>query len=146
MGENPFLSEANAGHATEAMQNADFPVVQDIFLTETVTLAHVLMPAATFAEKDGAFTNTEGRVQRVREALEPVGGSKPDWRTTCQIAKRLKGERFDFSSLMEVMEEVSPLIGWNVVGCNGLAHQKNIPAHRFCTQSDSTPARANLCP
>ncbi len=68
------------------------------------------MPAATFAEKDGAFTNTEGRVHRVREALEPVGGSKPDWRTTCQIAKRLKGERFDFSSLMEVMEEVSSLV------------------------------------
>jgi len=110
VGENPFLTEANASHATEAMEKANFLVVQDIFLTETAELADVVLPAASFAEKDGTFTNTERRVQRVRKSIEPVGGAKPDWWITCQIAKRLNGKGFDFSSPMEVMEEISSLV------------------------------------
>lgn len=110
VGENPVLSEANASHATEAMEKMDFLVVQDIFLSETARLAHVVLPAASFAEKDGTFTNTERRVQRVRKAIEPVGGAKPDLWITSQIAKRMNGKGFDFSSAMDVMEEISSLV------------------------------------
>jgi len=110
VGENPFLSEANSSHTIEAMEKTDFLVVQDIFLSETAELAHVVLPAASFAEKDGTFTNTERRVQRVRKVIEPVGGAKPDWWIACEIAKRLNGKGFDFSSPNEVMEEISSLV------------------------------------
>jgi formate dehydrogenase major subunit len=110
VGENPVLSEANASHATEAMKKAEFLVVQDIFLTQTAMLADVILPATTFAEKDGTFTNTERRVQRVRKAIDPVGGSKPDWWITCQLAKRLGDKGFDFSSPAQIMEEISSLV------------------------------------
>ena len=110
VGENPFLTEANASHAREAMERAEFLVVQDIFLTETAELADVILPAASFAEKDGTFTNTERRVQRVRKAIEPRGDSKPDWWIACEIAKRMDGKGFDFSSPKEVMEEISSLV------------------------------------
>lgn len=110
VGENPVLSEANASHATEAMEKADFLVVQDIFLTETAQLADVVLPAATFAEKEGTFTNTERRVQRVREVIKPVGDAKPDWWITCQIAKRLGGNGFDYSNPEQVMEDISSLV------------------------------------
>jgi len=110
VGENPVLSEANASHATEAMEKAEFLVVQDIFLTETAQLADVVLPAATFAEKEGTFTNTERRVQRVREVIKPVGDAKPDWWITCQIAKRLGGNGFDYSNPEQVMEDISSLV------------------------------------
>jgi formate dehydrogenase major subunit len=110
VGENPFLSEANSSHATEALQRAEFLVVQDIFLTETAELADVILPAASFAEKDGTFTNTERRVQRVRKAIEPRGDSKPDWWIACEIAKRLDGKGFDFPGPKEIMEEISSLV------------------------------------
>lgn len=110
VGENPVLSEANASHATEAMRKVDFLVVQDIFLTETAKLADVILPAVTFAEKDGTFTNTERRIQRVRKAIDSVGDAKPDWWITCQLAKRLGGKGFDFSSPEEIMKEISSLV------------------------------------
>ncbi len=107
VGENPVLSEADANHAVAALKKIDFLVVQDIFLTETAELADVVLPAATFAEKDGTFANTERRVQRVRQALAPVGESKPDWWITCQMAKRLGAIGFDFESSEEIMEEIT---------------------------------------
>lgn len=107
MGENPVLSEANANHAVEAMKKLDFMVVQDIFLTETAELADVVLPAASFAEKDGTFANTERRVQRIRQAIAPVGESKPDWQITCQIAQKMGATGFDFSSPDEVMSEIA---------------------------------------
>lgn len=107
VGENPILSEANASHTEAAIAKLEFLVVQDIFLTETARLADVVLPAATFAEKDGTFTNTERRVQRVRKAIEPVGDARPDWWITCQIAQRLGGKGFDFSHPREVMEEIA---------------------------------------
>ncbi len=110
VGENPVLSEANARHAIEAMKKADFLVVQDIFLTETAELAHVVLPAASFAEKEGTFTNTERRVQRVRKAIEPVGDAKPDWWIICEIAKRMKGQGFDYSDPEKVMGEIATLV------------------------------------
>jgi len=84
-------------------------VVQDIFLTETALLADVVLPASTFAEKDGTFTNTERRVQRIRRAMKSVGDSKPDWWITCEIAKRLGGSVFDYDNSGEIMEEIAAL-------------------------------------
>lgn len=109
VGENPVLSEANANHTVEALKKIDFLVVQDIFLTETAELADVVLPASTFAEKDGTFANTERRIQRVRQAIAPVGDSKPDWQITCEIAKKMGASGFDFSSPEEIMKEISSL-------------------------------------
>jgi formate dehydrogenase alpha subunit len=109
IGENPILSEPDARHAKDALEELEFLVVQDIFLTETARLADVVLPATTFAEKDGTFTNTERRVQRIHKAIEPVGASRPDWWITCEIARRLGGKGFDFGHPAEIMEEIAAL-------------------------------------
>ena len=109
MGENPVLSDPEANHVKEALRRLEFLVVQDIFLTETARLAHVVLPGVTFAEKDGTFTNTERRVQRVRKAIEPVGNSKPDWWITCQIAQRMGSKGFDFAHPSQIMDEIASL-------------------------------------
>jgi formate dehydrogenase alpha subunit len=109
VGENPALSEPCLRHAIGALEEAEFLVVQDLFLTETAQAAHVVLPAATFAEKDGTFTNTERRVQRVRKAIEPVGDSRPDWWITCQIAKRMGAQGFDFEHPSQIMDEIAQL-------------------------------------
>ena len=109
VGENPILSDPEATHIDEALKKLEFLVVQDVFLSETAQLAHVVLPAATFAEKDGTFTNTERRVQRVRKAIEPVGNSQPDWWITCQIAQRMGGKGFDFDHPSQIMEEIARL-------------------------------------
>ena len=89
MGENPALSDANSAHIIKALDALEFLVVQDIFLTETAQYADVVLPAAAFAEKDGTFTNTERRVQRVRKAVEAPGGALDDWRILCELARRV---------------------------------------------------------
>ena len=109
VGENPMLSDPDLRHAEQALRRLDFLVVQDIFLTETARLAHVILPAASFAEKDGTFTNTERRVQRVRQAIAPVGSARPDWRIICELAKRMGAGGFEFGHPLEVMEEISRL-------------------------------------
>jgi formate dehydrogenase major subunit len=109
MGENPALSEANASHVYEALAKLEFFVAQDIFLTESARFAHVVLPAASFAEKDGTFTNTERRVQRVRKAVDPVGQSKPDWGILCELALAMGSKGFDFKSPAHIMEEIAHL-------------------------------------
>lgn len=109
VGENPALSDPDIQHVREALARLDFFVVQDIFLSETAKLAHVVLPAASFAEKDGTFTNTERRVQRVRKVIEPIGDSKPDWWIVCQIAKKLEAKGFDYSQPSDIMEEIRNL-------------------------------------
>jgi formate dehydrogenase alpha subunit len=115
VGENPFLDEANLDHARHAMHNLDFLVVQDIFLQETAEAAHVVLPATSFAEKEGTFTNSERRVQRVRAALAPIGQTRPDWDITCDIARRvcrrvgLDERQFQYSSPREIMDEMAGL-------------------------------------
>ena len=106
MGENPLLSEANASHARHAFETASFLICQDIFLSETAQVADLVLPAASFAEKDGSFTNTERRVQRVRQAVPPVGDAKPDWWIVSEIAKRMGGSGFDFTSSEQVFQEI----------------------------------------
>jgi len=109
VGENPVLSDADANHVKEAIERLPFLVVQDIFMTETARMADVVLPGATFAEKDGTFTNTERRVQRVRKVIEPVGDSRPDWWIVCELAKRMGGKGFDFAGPREIMEEIASL-------------------------------------
>ena len=89
MGENPMLSDPDTTHVEEVLKALDLLVVQDIFLTETASLAEVVLPAASFAEKDGTFTNTERRVQRVRKAIEPPVGARLDWEIVCDLAHRM---------------------------------------------------------
>lgn len=108
MGENPVLSDPDADHVIHALDKLDFLVVQDIFLTETARLADVVLPAASFAEKDGTFTNTERRVQRVRKAIEPVGNAKPDWQIICAVARAM-GYPMDYESPAQIMEEIARL-------------------------------------
>ncbi len=90
MGENPMLSDPNIRHVEKALRALDFLVVQDIFLSETAQLAHVVLPAAASLEKDGTFTNTERRVQLIRPVLDPPGAAKPDWQIICAIGERLQ--------------------------------------------------------
>lgn len=107
MGENPVLSDPDSAHVEAALKRLDFLVVQDVFLSETAQLADVVLPATTFAEKDGTFTNTERRVQRVRKALDPVAGSRPDWQIVCQLASRMGAPGFEFASPEEIMAEIA---------------------------------------
>jgi formate dehydrogenase alpha subunit len=108
MGENPMVSDPDLNHVEEALKNTEFLVVQDIFLTETAALADVVLPAASFAEKDGTFSNTERRVQLVRKAIEPVGKSKGDWVILMDILNRLGVEK-NYSHPSEIMAEISSL-------------------------------------
>jgi formate dehydrogenase major subunit len=107
IGENPYLSEANANHAIESMNRLDFLVVQDIFLTETAELADVVLPAASFAEKNGTFSNTERRVQRVRKAIDSPGEALPDWQITAAIARKMGADGFDFEDESQIMQEIA---------------------------------------
>ena len=115
-GENPLLSEPDLHHAEEAFKKLDFLVVQDIFLHETAEIADVVLPAASFAEKDGTFTNSERRVQRVRKAIEPVGQSRADWDIICDLGRRMSGnlgldveDEFSFSHPSEIWSEMAAL-------------------------------------
>ncbi|MBS3908842.1 MAG: formate dehydrogenase subunit alpha [Actinobacteria bacterium] len=108
MGENPALSDPDSTHVKEALEKLDFLVVQDIFLTETAELADVVLPSACFAEKDGTFTNSERRVQRVRKATEPPGEAKPDWRIIAEIGLALRYP-MHYESAEEIYEEMRKL-------------------------------------
>ena len=113
MGENPMLSDPDINHVREALENVEFLVVQDIFLNETCELADVVLPATSFAEKDGTFTNTERRVQRVCKAVEPPGEAREDWRIICDIAARLgyTMEYADASAVQDEIAAVTPIYG-----------------------------------
>jgi formate dehydrogenase major subunit len=107
-GENPVVSDPDSHHLTEALKALDFLVVQDIFLTETAALADVVLPGASFAEKDGTFTNTERRVQRVRQAIAPLAGSRPDWQVLADLARRM-GLPMSYETPEAIFEEVGSL-------------------------------------
>jgi len=109
MGENPMVADPDINHARHCLEQIEFLVVQDIFLSETAQLAHVVLPGASFAERNGTFTGTDRRIQRVRKAVEPVGESKPDWEIICLLAQRMKASGFDFASPKEIMDEIASL-------------------------------------
>ncbi len=105
MGENPAMSDPDINHTIKALEKLDFLVVQDIFMTETAELADVVLPASCFAEKDGTFTNTERRLQRVRKALNPPGKAKEDSWIIIELSKRM-GYDMEYSLMPEVLQEI----------------------------------------
>ncbi|WP_076610198.1 formate dehydrogenase subunit alpha [Natronorubrum thiooxidans] len=109
MGENPALSEPDIGHAKDALEALEFLVVQDLFLTETAEHADVVLPAASFAEKSGTFTNTERRVQLVGQAVSPPDAARQDWSILQSLANRL-GYEWSYESPAEIMDEISDLV------------------------------------
>ncbi len=122
MGENPMISDPNLNHVEEALRALDFLVVQDVFLTETARLADVVLPAASFAETDGTFTNTERRVLLVNRAIDPPGEARPDWEILCDLSTRM-GYPMSYPNAAAIMDEiasVSPIYG-------GIHHQRLEP-------------------
>jgi formate dehydrogenase major subunit len=125
MGENPMLSDPDINHVRKALEACDFLVVQDIFMTETATLADVVLPAASFAEKDGLYTNTERRAQRLNKALDAPGEAKEDWVILQEIANAM-GSDWNYQSACEIQEEIRQLtpsyggISWERVADKGL--------------------------
>lgn len=119
MGENPFLSDPNINRVKKDLEALDFLVVQDIFLSETAQFADVVLPAASFAEKDGTFTNTERRVQLLREIKPPPGTAKPDWEIVSEVSSRM-GYPMHYESTSQIMDEmasVMPIYG-------GISHKR----------------------
>ena len=117
MGENPMMSEPNLNHTRRQMQGLEFLVAQDLFINESGAFADVFLPAASFAEKDGTFTNTDRRVQRVRRGLHPKGDARPDWNIVCDLGKRIEArlavERspgWEYDHPSQVLEEISRLV------------------------------------
>ena len=109
MGENPMISDPDISHVREGLENLEFLAVQDIFLSETAQLADVVLPAASYAEKEGTFTSTERLVQMVRKATEPPGESKADWEIICDLAKAMGSKEFEYKSPAEIMDEIASL-------------------------------------
>ncbi|MEJ2487783.1 MAG: molybdopterin-dependent oxidoreductase [Anaerolineales bacterium] len=127
MGENPMMSEPDLRHARHVMEELDFVVVQDIFLNETGEYADILLPAASFAEKEGTFTNSDRRVQLIREAVESPGEAIPDWRILQNLALltetklgKTSSAGFDFNSPAEIWDEMAHL----TPPFQGITHQR----------------------
>ena len=108
-GENPMMTDPDLRKVRQSLESLEFLVVQDIFLTETAALADVVLPASSFAEKDGTFTNTERRIQRVRKAIEPIGQSKPDWVIFSELMARL-GYSQSYRTPADIMAEIASLV------------------------------------
>jgi len=127
VGENPLLSEPDLHHAEKAFGQLDFLIVQDLFMHETAERAHVFLPAAAFAEKEGTFTNSERRVQRVRAAMAPPGDARPDWWITAELAKRVARRvgldvsgQFDWPDAAQIFREMAGLTPFLA----GLSHER----------------------
>jgi len=117
MGENPMMSEPNLNHTRHMVEQLEFLSVQDLFINETGAYADVFLPAASWAEKEGTFTNTDRRVQRVRKALEPRGEARADWQIICDFARRIEKKLgrsqsafWDYPSPGEVLEEMGRVV------------------------------------
>ncbi len=116
MGENPMMSEPNLNETRKHIQNLEFLVAQDLFINESGAFADVFLPATPFAEKDGTFTNTDRRVQRVRQAQPPRGDSRPDWQILCDLARRIERRleidtvKWDYSGPEQVFAEMASVV------------------------------------
>ncbi len=108
VGENPIISDPDSNHVKKALEKLEFLVVQEIFLSPTTEFADVVLPGASFAEKDGTFTNTERRIMRIRKAIEPVGDSRADWQIIQDVSNHF-GYSMNYSSSEEIMQEISEL-------------------------------------
>lgn len=105
-GEDPIVTDPDTGHVRQALESLDFLVVQELFMTETAAYADVVLPGISYAEKDGTFTNTERRVQRVRKAVEPRGQAREDYEIFCKVMTRM-GYPCAYESAKEIMKEIS---------------------------------------
>ena len=119
MGENPMLSDPDTNHVREQLGKLDFLVVSELFMSETAQLADVVLPAASFAEKDGTFTATDRRIQMIRKAVDPIGGSHTDWVIISDISRRL-GFQMNYESPSDIMDEIASLGG--IYG--GISHER----------------------
>ncbi len=112
-----MMSEPDLNHTRHMMEQLDFLVAQDLFLNESSSFADVFLPATSWAEKDGSFTNTDRRVQLVRQAIQPLGQARPDWQIICDLAKRLEkkldlksSSYWDYSHPSQVIEEMARVV------------------------------------
>ncbi|MGL9974295.1 formate dehydrogenase subunit alpha [Enterococcus sp. DIV0682] len=105
-GEDPIVTDPDTGQVRQALESLDFLVVQELFMTETAAYADVVLPGISYAEKDGTFTNTERRVQRVRKAVEPRGQAREDYEIFCEVMTRM-GYPCAYESAKEIMKEIS---------------------------------------
>lgn len=116
MGENPMMSEPNLNHTRHQLEQLEFMAVQDLFINESGAFADVFLPATSWAEKDGTFTNTDRRVQRVRQAIAARGEARADWRIICDLARRIEarlgrpGIGWDYDSPSQVLEEMGRVV------------------------------------
>lgn len=106
IGENPMVSDPDLNHVRKSLDSLEFLVVQDIFMTETAQMANVVLPSTAFAEKDGTFTNTERKIQRLRKALDPPGAAREDSDIICDLSSRM-GYLMSYESSLAVMEEIA---------------------------------------
>jgi formate dehydrogenase alpha subunit len=107
-GEDPFINLPNLERLKNGLHQLEFLVVQDLFMTHIGSYAQVILPGASFAEKDGTFTNMERRVQRVRKAISPIGDAQPDWKILCDLSTKM-GYPMRYQSPAEIMEEIASL-------------------------------------
>ena len=134
MGENPFLSDPNINKVRKALSALEFLVVQDIFITETAEFADVILPATSYLEKDGTYTNTDRRVQLGHKVLEPPGQARTDWEITQAIANRM-GLGWTYESPREVFEEMVDLmpsytnLSYDNLGSSGKLYPNSDPEH-----------------
>jgi formate dehydrogenase major subunit len=134
LGENPFLSDPNINKVRKALSTLDFLVVQDIFLTETAEFADVILPASSYLEKDGTYTNTDRRVQLGRKVLDPPGQARVDWEVVQDIANRI-GLGWDYGSPREVFEEIVAVmpnyanLSYDNLGLSGKLYPNPDPEH-----------------
>jgi len=134
MGENPFMSDPNINKVRKALSALEFLVVQDIFLTETAEFADVILPASTYLEKDGTYTNTDRRVQLGRKVLDPPGQARVDWEIVQQVARRL-GLDWDYSSARQVFDELVSImpsyanLSYDNLGLTGKLYPNSDPEH-----------------
>jgi len=134
MGENPFLSDPNINKVRKALSALEFLVVQDIFLTETAEFADVILPATSYLEKDGTYTNTDRRVQLGRKVLDPPGQARLDWEVIQDIAVRI-GLGWNYASPREVFEEIVAVmpnyanLSYDNLGSTGKLYPNPDPEH-----------------
>jgi predicted molibdopterin-dependent oxidoreductase YjgC len=139
VGENPVSSFPDPASVRSALTSLDFLLVQDIFLTETARLATVVLPASSFAEKEGTFTNFEGRAQAVRKAIEPPGDSRPDWQIIMDLAAAM-GSPFPYASLQEVAGEIEELVPFY----DGLGQERETARGAAISRDDAPWSRRRL--
>ena len=124
MGEDFVQTEPNTQHVIESLKALDLLVVQEIFMTDTARMAHVVLPASSFLEKSGTFTNGERRIQRVKKVVEPLSGTKPDGQIIVDIMNKMGYAQPDYDAA-ELLKEISQIVPffagvkWNELGDNG---------------------------